>query len=208
MSNKINNSNVYKNAVMQNFELLKKSISIQEAYIKAILIEQSEGCLLPFCKAHAEDKILLTQIFEWQKDNNIHNDSCIVKRDEKSGELTISSYLITLDEILFLIVNNSGKICEQVGFKDCFNENKFFQLCNFFIHSNNFDENLMVSSINSLINWASKVVNLNGLFFKLDKFDHKSNSTFEKAHFQKSKDNLHIQILKIFQRIELKKMII
>jgi perosamine synthetase len=66
-----------------------------------------------------------------------------------------------------LVQNNSGKVIGHIGFSGCFNENCFFEIDNVIRGEQNCSKGIFSKSINALIEWARKTINVNGFVLRV-----------------------------------------
>ena len=110
--------NVYQKAVVSNFSFAKSAKTIHEAYLRAIPI-QGEGFLLPVCEAHLLDDDLLQKITEW-RNTNIGVYPSQFEATVDSSRIWMKDHLIAIpDRILFLVVDNTGRVIGHLGFNSC-----------------------------------------------------------------------------------------
>ncbi|MBU3578671.1 DegT/DnrJ/EryC1/StrS family aminotransferase [Polynucleobacter sp. 73C-SIWE] len=134
---------IFKNSVRENFKFLKSSESIQQAYLRAIPVDQSQF-LIPLSKFHHIDTNTLKIISDWHGDTN-----WLEKWNSKST-----------DDVLFLITDVAGNIQGHIGL--LLNPGLDNALIISDIKSiENLKSELLGSALLSLIEWAKKTINVN-----------------------------------------------
>jgi perosamine synthetase len=118
---------VYKKSVIENFNFLKSSETIQQAYLRAIPIGTS-GFLLPVSYCHLNDKTLVKNICEWRNTNVNAFPTQFVASEESTLAWMQHRLLNIPDRILFLVVNNSGQAIGHIGLNGCINDEMLFKV--------------------------------------------------------------------------------
>ena len=157
---------VYVEAVSNAFEFNKSAKTIQDAYLRAIKIED-DGFLVPVCAAHINDDDLLRKLTNWRNANVHVYPTQFTATLESTRAWLIDRLLNVPDRILFLVQNNSGKVIGHIGFSGCFNENCFFEIDNVIRGEQNCSKGIFSKSINALIEWARKTINVNGFVLRV-----------------------------------------
>lgn len=158
--------NAYRKAVVENFAFAKSANTIQEAYLRAIPI-QKEGYLLPICQAHVCDEDLLQKLTEWRNINVDVYPTQFTATLESTRAWMKDRLLAVPDRMLFLVVDNTGKVIGHIGFNGCLNNEQLFEIDNVVRGVNGIGKGLFAKAMSSLIEWARKTVNVNGFFLRV-----------------------------------------
>lgn len=158
--------NVYKQSVVKSFDFLKSALNIQEALLRAIPVEKL-GFLVPVCKAHEGDIELLEKLAEWRNDNaQIY--STQFNATLETTKSWLNDYLCTSrDRVLFLLVDNQGKVAGHVGFKNCDNSNFLFQIDHLVIGESAVEDMFFTTGMLVLMEWARKTINVGDFFVQV-----------------------------------------
>jgi perosamine synthetase len=159
-------SSVYKKSVKENFDFLKSAETIKDAYLRAIPIESS-GFLIPLSKAHVGDEELLRNLTEWRNVNVEVYPTQFLATIESTRSWMIDRLLNVADRILFLVVDNHGKVVGHIGFNGCHNDRFYFEIDNVVKGSESSEKGLFSKALITLIEWARKTVNVDGFFLRV-----------------------------------------
>lgn len=157
---------VYKKAVVANFSFLKSANNIQEAFLRAIPVGQS-GFLVPICNAHQGDDELLQKLTDWRNKNVHVYPTQFVATIESTKAWLKDRLLAVEDRILFLIVDNIGKVSGHVGFNGCNNNEFLFEIDNVVRGDSAATKGLFSIGIIALMEWARKTMNVGGFFLRV-----------------------------------------
>ena len=158
--------NAYRKAVVENFAFAKSANTIQEAYLRAIPIPM-DGYLLPVCQAHVCDEDLLQKLTEWRNINVDVYPTQFTATLESTRAWMKDRLLAVPDRMLFLVVDNTGKVIGHIGFNGCHNNEQLFEIDNVVRGVNGIGKGLFAKAMNSLIEWARKTINVNGFFLRV-----------------------------------------
>ena len=151
--------NIYTKAVIANFSFLKSAKNIQEAILRAIPIENA-GFLVPICDAHREDDELLHKLAAW-RNNNVHvYPTQFVATLASTKAWLIDRLLAAEDRILFLLVDNRGKVAGHIGFNGCCNNDFLFEIDNVVRGDSSAAKGLFSMGMIALMEWARKTLNV------------------------------------------------
>jgi perosamine synthetase len=182
----IKKSNVYKKAVTKNFDFLKSAETIRDAYLRAIPIDKS-GFLLPLCKVHLEDYDLLNKLTEWRNVNVEVYPTQFVASLESTKSWMINRLLNVEDRILFLVVDNHGEVVGHIGFNACHNEHCHFEVDNVIKGRKDLEKGLFSKALNSVIEWARKIINVDGFFLRVMDDNLHAIEFYKKNYFNEEK---------------------
>lgn len=158
--------NVYKNAVATNFSFLKAARNIQEALLRAIPIEEL-GFLVPVCNAHQDDYELLKKLTNWRNENVKVYPTQFVATIESTKAWLKDRLLNVEDRMLFLVVDRQGKVEGHIGFNGCINDALQFEIDNVVRGNPSAEKGLFSKALIALMEWARKVVNVEGFFLRV-----------------------------------------
>jgi len=105
----------YKKAVIENFKFLKAAENLRDAFLRAIPISQ-KGFLLPVCCFHQADTELLQKLTDWRNANVDVYPTQFVATLESTRSWLKERLLAVEDRMLFLVVDNAGKVLGHIGF--------------------------------------------------------------------------------------------
>lgn len=153
-------------AVTENFNFAKSAKNIQQAYIRAIPI-QDVGYLLPACEAHYNDDELLQKLTDW-RNTNVEVYPTQFKATLESTRIWFKEKLLAVpDRILFLVTDNTGRVIGHLGFNGCINDKFHFEIDNVVRGVPNESKGIFSKSLISLIEWARKTINVEGFFLRV-----------------------------------------
>jgi perosamine synthetase len=177
---------IYVEAVKNNFQFLKESTSVRDAYLRSIEIPDF-GYLLPLCKGLMGDDKVIQDLTEWRNTNvNAYPTQFIATK--KSTENWFAKGLIENDgRILFLIVTNSGKTIGHIGFNGCINLKHNFEIDNVVRGILDSPKGIMGAAMNSLINWAQNMLPVESINLRvMSDNDHAINFCLKNGFIKKS----------------------
>jgi len=180
------NNEIYVEAVKNNFQFLKESPSVRDAYLRSIEIPDF-GYLLPLCKGLMGDDKVIQDLTEWRNTNvNAYPTQFIATK--KSTENWFAKGLIENDgRILFLIVTNSGKTIGHIGFNGCINLKHNFEIDNVVRGISDSPKGIMGAAMNSLINWAQNMLPVESINLRvMSDNDHAINFYLKNGFIKKS----------------------
>lgn len=177
-----NRLNVYRKAVIENFNFSKSAKTIQEAYLRAIPVP-GEGYLLPVCEVHLQDDELLQKLTEWRNLNVEVYPTQFTATLESTRAWMKDRLLAVSDRMLFLVVDNTGKVIGHIGFNGCHNDDFLFEIDNVVRGVHGVGKGLFAKAMNSLIEWASKSINVNGFFLRVMENNHKAIEFYKRNSF-------------------------
>jgi perosamine synthetase len=157
---------VYKKALNANFSFLKAANNIQEAFLRAIPIP-GYGFLVPVSKAHEANSELLEKLTDWRNKNvNVYPTQFVATVE--STKAWLKDRLLAVDDrMLFLIVDNQGKVAGHVGFNGCNNDDCFFEIDNVVRGEQAAAKGIISAGMFALMEWARKTLNVNGFFLRV-----------------------------------------
>lgn len=158
--------NAYKKAVIKNFVFLKTAKNIQDVFLRAIPIENS-GFLIPLSNVHEMDYDLLKKLTDWRNKNVFVYPTQFLATLESTKSWMRDRLLAVEDRILFLVVDNQGKVAGHIGFNGCLNNELFFEIDNVIKGESDTEKGLFSKSIIALMEWARKTLNVEGFFLRV-----------------------------------------
>ena len=157
---------VYKNALRSNFSFLKAAINIQEVYLRAIPILKY-GFLVPVAKLHEADGELIKKLTNW-RNKNVHVYPTQFVATIQSTKIWLKDRLLAIDDrMLFLIVDNQGKVVGHIGFNGCNNNDFLFEIDNVVRGESTAAKGIISAGMFALIEWARKTLNVDGFFLRV-----------------------------------------
>jgi len=181
MKNKNNKFLNYKKSIKNQFKFLKSSNNFFEANLKSIKI-LNEGQLLPVSKFHLKDNNLIKNLCTWRNRNTKMYFSQFKATFE--GTRKWLENLVNKDEqrIMFLVLNNNGKVIGHLGFNNCINKNFEFEIDNV-VRVSSINKGLMSKALNSLIEWAYKITFVDQFYLRVFKNNKKAINFYKKNNF-------------------------
>ncbi|AZR83166.1 aminotransferase [Thiomicrospira sp. S5] len=176
---------VYTKSVKEIFSFMKSAESIQDAYLRAIKVENL-GYLLPASVCHKEDNELISNLALWRNQNVGGYPTQFVATAEGTGIWLEKGLLQVEDRILFLVVDNQGKVLGHMGFNSCFNNEMLFEVDNVVRAENHLPtKNFFSLAMNAMIEWARKTINVSGFFLRVMDENDRAISFYERNGFVK-----------------------
>ena len=157
---------VYNKALNANFSFLKAANNIQEAFLRAIPIP-GYGFLVPVSKAHEADSELLEKLTDWRNKNVNVYPTQLVATVESTKAWLKDRLLAVDDRMLFLIVDNQGKVAGHIGFNGCNNDDCLFEIDNVVRGEQAAAKGIISTGMFALMEWARKTLNVNGFFLRV-----------------------------------------
>lgn len=162
----------YKKAIIKNFKFLKAAENLRDAYLRAIPIGQ-RGFLLPVCLAHLADVELLQKLTDWRNANVDVYPTQFVATLESTRSWLEDRLLAAEDRILFLVVDNAGKVLGHIGFNSCINTAQAFEIDNVIRGDAAAEKGIFSEAMITLMEWARKTINVSEFFLRvMDKNQH------------------------------------
>jgi perosamine synthetase len=157
---------VYKKALNSNFSFLKAANNIQEAFLRAIPIP-GYGFLVPVSKAHEADNELLEKLTAWRNENvNVYPTQFVATVE--STKAWLKDRLLAVDDrMLFLIVDNQGKVAGHIGFNGCNNDDYLFEIDNVIRGEQAAAKGIFSAGMFALMELARKTLNVEGFFLRV-----------------------------------------
>lgn len=157
---------IYKKAFASNFLFLKVANNIQEAFLRAIPIP-GYGFLVPVSKAHEADNELLEKLTYWRNENvNVYPTQFVATVE--STKVWLKDRLLAVDDrMLFLIVDNQGKVAGHIGFNGCNNDDYLFEIDNVVRGEQTAAKGIFSVGMFALMEWARKTLNVEGFFLRV-----------------------------------------
>lgn len=156
----------YRKAVVENFGFLKAAANIQEAYLRAIPIEDG-GFLLPVAAVHQQDEALLLQLTEWRNTHVQAYPTQFVATLESTRAWLKDRLLAVPDRMLFLVLTPAGKVIGHLGFNGCLNEQRLFEIDNVVRGIGGEAPGLFQRAMLAITEWARKTLNVEGFFLRV-----------------------------------------
>ena len=176
---------VFKKSVTNNFNFLKASQNIKDAYINSIAIDEI-GFLLPLCFAHINDSTLMQKLTIWRNEN-VHVYPTQFEATLESTKTWFKDRLLNVeDRILFLVVDNKGDVAGHIGFNGCHNNQFEFEIDNVVKGNLDSPKGIFSKALISLINWARKTINVDIFFLRVMEDNIHAIKFYEKNNFVKT----------------------
>lgn len=157
---------VYRRAVVANFSFLKAATDIQSALIRAIPIPQA-GFLVPVCASHCDDDDVLKKLTDWRNEN-VQAYPTQFRATPDSTKAWLKDRLLAVDDrMLFLVVDNCGKVVGHIGFNGCNNEQRLFEIDNVVRGDSTAAKGLLSKALIAVMEWARKTVNVEGFCLRV-----------------------------------------
>jgi perosamine synthetase len=173
---------VFKHSVNENFKFLKSAETIQDVYLRAIPVGKY-GYLIPLSKCHKNDFELLEKISRWRNENVEVYPTQFVSTLESTKAWLKDRLLDSEGRILFLVVDNTGKVVGHIGFNDCLNDNQSFEIDNVIKGEQEIPKGVFSQALNALLEWARKTINENSFNLRVMKDNTHAIQFYEKIGF-------------------------
>jgi perosamine synthetase len=156
----------YRKAVVATFNFAKAARTIQEAYLRAVPIA-GDGYLLPVCTAHVAADDLLQKLADW-RNANVEVFPTQFKATLESTRAWLQDRLLAVpDRMLFLVVDNTGKVIGHLGFNGCLNDDCLFEVDNVVRGVAGVAKGLFSKATTALLEWAGKTLPVSGFFLRV-----------------------------------------
>ena len=158
-------SDIIDAAVCHHFGFLKGSDSIKAAYLKGIDLP-SGGLLLPFSTCHLADDDLLTTLADWRNVNVSAYPTQFVATPESTRRWAEVGLLENQGRILFLVLNNHGKIVGHLGFNNCTNNGSRFEIDNV-VRGCNSNKGILSEAMQAICTWAKSKFPVDEIYLRV-----------------------------------------
>jgi perosamine synthetase len=149
----------YTNAILENFNFLKSSVTIQDVYLKAIPVEKI-GFLLPLSTCHLNDPNVTAVIGGWLNPNTEINSKRANLIEERIKNWLRDQVLAVPDRILFLIINKYGTYIGLLGLNECINDEQVIKIDNVVRGGLEVDAGIFSIALKSVIEWFRTTINV------------------------------------------------
>lgn len=158
-------SDIIDAAVCHHFGFLKGSDSIKAAYLKGIDLP-SGGLLLPFSTCHLADDDLLTTLADWRNVNVSAYPEQFVATLESTRRWAEVGLLESKGRILFLVLNNHGRIVGHLGFNNCTNNRSRFEIDNV-VRGCNSNKGILSEAMQVICTWAKNSFPVDEIYLRV-----------------------------------------
>lgn len=173
---------IFQESVNENFKFLKLAETIQDAYLRAIPVG-NYGYLIPLSKCHTSDRDLLEKLSQWRNENVGVYPTQFVSTLESTQAWLKDRLLDAEGRILFLVVNNTGKVVGHIGFNGCINAEQSFEIDNVIKGEAEVPKGVFSQALNALLEWARKTINVNSFYLRVMKDNLHAIKFYEKNGF-------------------------
>ncbi len=147
---------VYKQSVRKTFDFLKETYHLDDLYAKSIPLENEYGYLLPICKLHLDDHVLISTLSRWRRENTFAYPSQFTVTDDGTASWLRERVIGVDDRMLFLVVNRHGYPIGHLGFANAINDQMEIEMDNIVRGVANVAPGIMTRSMSRLIEWAKE----------------------------------------------------
>lgn len=182
----ISKTDSYNHALANCFDFLKAAKNMQDAYLRAIPVA-GQGFLLPVCEMHLEDEALHDKLTEWRNTNVAVYPTQFVATAASTRAWMKDRLLAVGDRMLFLVLTTSGQLIGHIGFNGCFNEQHHFEIDNVVRGVPDGPKGLMALAMHALIDWARKLLPVDGFFLRVMDDNPHAIAFYEKNGFTRTK---------------------
>lgn len=148
----------YHNAIKNNFNFLKNTLTLEDLFTKSLSLPDDLGYLLPVCRLHVDDDQLIEKLSQWREKHKDAFPSQFKVTNEGTKNWLIKNVLETEDRILFLILNKFGTPVGHAGFANGFNEFCNLEIDNVVRGEDNISPGIMGAALQRLIDWAYEFI--------------------------------------------------
>lgn len=177
---------VYQKALIENFRFLKSADNIQQAYLRAITIED-QGYLLPVCNMHLQDDDLLQKLTDWRNTNVHVYPTQFVATFESTKAWLRDRLLAVPDRMLFLVADNGGNVIGHLGFNGCLNSDRVFEIDNVIRGITGRAQGLFSRALIALMESYRKTLNVEGFFLRVMDDNYHALNFYQKNSFVESR---------------------
>ena len=157
---------IYINAVTRNFSFLKAADNIRDAFIRSIAIDDI-GFLVPISNCHLDDGALIGHLTTW-RNKNVDTYPTQFEATEESTKIWMRERLLEVDDrILFLVYSRAGILVGHIGFNNCHNKDRLFEIDNVLRGNSDCQKGLLSRALLSLMEWARKTLHVEGFFLRV-----------------------------------------
>lgn len=152
--------------VINTLTYLKSADNFSDAHSRLILIP-SGGYLVPVSRVHQQDRALLERLTEWR---NVHKQAFptqFVATLDSTETWLVNRLLAVEDRILFLVIDQYDRLIGHMGFNDCLNGDRLFEIDNVVRGESEFARGIFSKALHALMDWASRTLNVKGFFLRV-----------------------------------------
>lgn len=157
---------IYKKSLTENFAFLKSATNIRDAYLRAISVD-GFGFLLPICHAHESDSALLQKLADWRNENVHAYPTQFVATVGSTNAWLKDRVLAVQDRMLFLVVDNKGRVVGHIGLNGCSNDELLFEVDNVVRGEATAAKGFFSAGMIALMEWARKTLNVEGFILRV-----------------------------------------
>lgn len=157
----------YQEAVRKSFSFLKRTETLEAAFVKSIPLDPPDGVLIPVCELHADDDALIRKLSQWRIDNAFAYPTQFPVTDSGTRSWLRSRLLDVEDRILFLVVDRHGHAVGHLGFANCLTEPGALEIDNVVRGVKNGHPGIMRQAMRALVKWAQDVIGPQQIFLRV-----------------------------------------
>jgi perosamine synthetase len=141
----------YQKTITKEFEFLKETLKIEDAFAKSLDLPAGGGMLTPMCRLYEDDEDLIRQLVEWHRDGTV-----VLPAHPAESAVEARSWLKdvlgTADRLVFLVLDKHGKRVGHAGFSRCLNSELTMELDD--VAADAASGGLLSEALEVLIHWA------------------------------------------------------
>ncbi len=165
-------SAVYRRAVRENFNFLKRTARVADAFAKAIPFTDPDGALLPVCDLHATDAALIEVLARWRAENASAYPTRFPVTREGTAAWLRDKLLAVEDRLLFLVLDRYGHPVGHLGFANALNDAGLMEVDNVIRGVKAGNPGIMRAAMRALLKWAHEVIGPTGFFLRVLEDNH------------------------------------
>jgi polyisoprenyl-phosphate glycosyltransferase len=168
MNSQLTNKNSeYRQRVITAFHSMKVYTSYPEAINNSVSLPDKKGLLVPVCKLHADDEILIEKLAAWRAENSFAYPTQFKVTTEGTKKWLRERVLDTEDRILFLVVDQKGYVVGHIGLANALNDNEDIEVDNVLRGEKNLQFGIMTLAMHALIQWVIDVIQPKRIFLRV-----------------------------------------
>jgi len=144
----------YQSAIKAQFRFLKEVVSLETWHASSLPLGPSGGLLLPICRLHADDEILIKDLAAWRQAAAAAYPTRFPVTIDGTRAWLIDKLLAVEDRILFLILDRHGNRVGHLGFANCLNDLCAMEIDNVVRGNSAGSHGIMAEAMRAIARWA------------------------------------------------------
>lgn len=194
---------MYQERIKKEFSRLKNIDSIRDVFSEAIELKRDGGVLLPICRLHEDDDILITKLGEWRRKHESTYPTRFPITFEGTQTWLRRKILATPDRILFLIVDKHGWPLGHLGYANCLNDKEEMEVDSVLRGEEGRARGIMADGMEVLMEWAQDTFHPRRFFLRVLEDNPQAIRFYERLGFTEEK-RLPLRLHQDGERVSLK----